>query len=173
MNSSPEPRQIPPKPPDITKNFASLFRKPSVVNNSQTRPVASEINSFTFVDPFGCFNSMTMPLNSNENRRKSNVQFASVLPSTVSVSAENQNSSSRLGTQVPIDSSIDRNTQGTNLLPQPSLISHLISTSKGISMDRVLPISHISDSEKGIQTPVVISNVDLITSLITPRLGLP
>ncbi|CAK9139584.1 unnamed protein product [Ilex paraguariensis] len=151
-----EPHQIPPKPPDITKNFASLFKKPLTVENPLPILVASEINSLTFVDPLGCNNTVSVPLISQLNRNKLTVQ---ILPSTVSPSTNNQNTSSELGIQIPFDSSSIRNIQGVNQIPHTSLNSQSISISQGLSRDRTLPNAQISVSEKDIQNPVTISNV--------------
>ncbi|CAK9170810.1 unnamed protein product [Ilex paraguariensis] len=102
MSPGQEPHPIPPKLLGITKNFASLFKKPSHVDNFLTIPVASEINSLTIVDPLGCNSTIFMPLISQLNQNKPTVQFASVLPSVVSISTNNQSSSSELGIQISV-----------------------------------------------------------------------
>ncbi|CAK9161173.1 unnamed protein product [Ilex paraguariensis] len=160
MKSGHETHHIPPKPLDITKNFASLFKKTSSVENFLTILTASEINSFTLVDSLGCNNTVSMPLISRLNRNTPTVQFASVLPSVVSTSANNQCSSSRLEMQIPVDASNVRNTQGINLHSQSSLISPSILLSQNPSMDRILPKSQISISEK--ETQVIENGVSSV-----------
>ncbi|CAK9176631.1 unnamed protein product [Ilex paraguariensis] len=78
-------------------------------------------------------------------------QFSSVLPSAVSTSTNNQCSSSGLEMQIPVDASNVRNTQGINLHSQSSLISPSILLSQNPSVDRILPKSQISISEKETQ----------------------
>ncbi|CAK9165919.1 unnamed protein product [Ilex paraguariensis] len=109
-----------------------------------------------------------MPLISQVNQTKPTVQLASVLPATVSTAKNIQSSSSGLGNQVPIDSTIDRNTQRIVINPQPSLIPQSILESHESSMDRSLPKSQISAPEKEIQIPVVISNTQNLSGLHVP-----
>ncbi|CAK9165120.1 unnamed protein product, partial [Ilex paraguariensis] len=106
-----------------------------------------------------------MPLICKVNQTKPTVQLASVLPATVSTATNVYSSSSGLGSQVPIDSTIDRNTKTLVINPQPSLIPQAILESHESSMDRSLPKSQISAPEKGIQIPVVISNTQNLSGL--------
>ncbi|CAK9177070.1 unnamed protein product, partial [Ilex paraguariensis] len=161
MNPGQEPHQIPPKPPDITKNFASLFKKPSNIENFLKFPTASEMNSVTLVDTLGCNFTKPMPPNPPLNQNQSNAQFtsSSMFPSTVRTSANNMLPSSELGIQVPLASSNIQNTNGVSLKPQSSLNFQVHSSSQVPSTDRTLPNSQIPLSGQGTQVPVVISGV--------------
>ncbi|CAK9156435.1 unnamed protein product, partial [Ilex paraguariensis] len=152
MKSGHEIHQIPPKSPDITKNFASLFKKTTSVENFLTIPAASEINSLTLVDPLGCNNTVTMPLVSQLNQNTPTVQIASVLPSAVSSSTNNQCSSSGLGMHIPADA------QGVNLHSHSVLIPPSKSSSQDPSIDRILPKTQIPIPGRDSQVPLVTSN---------------
>ncbi|CAK9161171.1 unnamed protein product [Ilex paraguariensis] len=99
-----------------------------------------------------------MPLVSQLNRNAPTVQIASVLPSTVSSSTNNQCSSSGLGIQILVDSSNVRNAQGVNLHSHSVLIPPSISSSQDLSIDRILPKTQIPIPGRDSQVPVVISN---------------
>ncbi|CAK9176634.1 unnamed protein product, partial [Ilex paraguariensis] len=126
--------------------------------NFRTIPAASEINSLTLVDPLGCNNTVSMPLVSQLNRNSMTVQNASVFPSAVLSSTNNQCSSSGLGMPIPTDSSNVRNVQGVNLHSHSVLIPPANSSSQDPSIDRLLPKTQIPTTGRESQVPLVTSN---------------
>lgn len=153
MNYGQEPHQIPPKPPDITKNFASLFMKPSNRGNFQKFPIVLEMNYVSFVDPLGSLNTISMPFNPPLNQNQPIAQLAStpIFPSAVRTLANNQIPLSDLGIQVPIASSNVQNTHGASAQPQSSLNLQVPSSSQAPSAVRILPNAQIASSGQGIQ----------------------
>ncbi|CAK9183420.1 unnamed protein product [Ilex paraguariensis] len=127
-----------------------------------------QINSLTLVDPLGCNNTVTMPLVSPLNRNTPTVQIASVLPSAVSSSTNNQCSSSGLGMHIPADSSNVRNAQGVNLHSHSILIPPSNSSSQDPSIDRILPKTQIPIPGRDSQVPLVISNAQNPSTIQVP-----
>ncbi|CAK9155131.1 unnamed protein product [Ilex paraguariensis] len=87
-----------------------------------------------------------------------NVQNASVFPSAVLSSTNNQCSSSGLGMPIPTDSSNVRNVQGVNLHSHSVLIPPANSSSQDPSIDRLLPKTQIPITGRDSQVPLVTSN---------------
>ncbi|CAK9179691.1 unnamed protein product, partial [Ilex paraguariensis] len=99
-----------------------------------------------------------MPLVSQLNRNSMTVQNASVFPSAVLSSTNNQCSSSGLGMPIPADSSNVRNVQGVNLHSHSVLIPPSNSSSQDPSIDRLLPKTQIPITGRDSQVPLVTSN---------------
>ncbi|CAK9158775.1 unnamed protein product, partial [Ilex paraguariensis] len=93
-----------------------------------------------------------MPLVSQLNQNTPTVQIASVLPSAVSSSTNNQCSSSGLGMHIPADA------QGVNLHSHSVLIPPSKSSSQDPSIDRILPKTQIPIPGRDSQVPLVTSN---------------
>ncbi|CAK9141098.1 unnamed protein product, partial [Ilex paraguariensis] len=99
-----------------------------------------------------------MPLVTQLDRNSPTVQIASVLPSAVLSSTNNQCSSSGLGMHIPADSSNVRNAQGVNLHSHSVLIPPSNSSPQDPSTDRLLPKTQIPIPGRDSQVPLVITN---------------
>ncbi|CAK9183771.1 unnamed protein product [Ilex paraguariensis] len=99
-----------------------------------------------------------MPLVTQLNRNSPTVQIASVLPSAVLSSTNNQCSSSGLGMHIPSDSSNVLNVQGVNLHSHSVLIPPPNSSPQDPSTDRLLPKTQIQIPGRDSQVPLVTTN---------------
>ncbi|CAK9149813.1 unnamed protein product, partial [Ilex paraguariensis] len=138
---------------------------PAITSNVQN---PSEINSLTLVDLLGCNNTVTMPLVTQLNRNSPTVQIASVLPSAVLSSTNNQCSSSGLGMHIPADSSNVRNAQGVNLHSHSVLIPPPNSSPQDPSTDRLLPKTQIQIPGRDSQVPLVTTNAQNPSTIQIP-----
>ncbi|CAK9151125.1 unnamed protein product [Ilex paraguariensis] len=151
---------LPPKPPGITQNFASLFKK-SAVNGNLHHPPAASTNLLPFFDPLSFNITNPMPLFPQAHQLHPTPQPppASLSPTSANPQVINHNPSPELGIHTHNTPTNIQIAHGVNANPHSLLNLHIQSSSNEPSSVRLMPHSPFPSAGQGNHPPISILNV--------------